>query len=67
MKTCVMCGKELPTPLDEYGAFNEAKCWECFIEDSDRVDENYYNEFYKDLAAAFHELSLAIIEAKHTG
>ena len=66
MKTCVMCGKEIPTPLDEYGTPHETTCWECFIvEGGDRVNEKYYDDFYKDLAAAFHELSLAIIGAKH--
>ena len=32
MKVCAVCGKELPTPIDEYGELRTPVCVGCFLE-----------------------------------
>jgi hypothetical protein len=32
MKTCVDCGCDLPTPLDEFGDIDEERCEHCHLE-----------------------------------
>lgn len=35
MKHCTRCGKELPTPLDEYGLVGEEICFDCHFNEPD--------------------------------
>lgn len=39
MKTCSVCGKELPRPIDEFGDIRAPICMTCFFDQEPAEDD----------------------------
>lgn len=50
--TCVVCGKVLASPLDQYGPSGSVRCWQCWSQDHKTDDEEMMVNAMDDLKNA---------------